>query len=118
MTHAESAESNNVIDITNRLPLDPNDPYALVESIHLEREARRLQLAEQGWTPDRVRYLLGREFGPRIARLALKVDVSSLLEPATEHVRPSSMTEWAQREYAANGSDDVRSRQLPRGDRD
>lgn len=61
-----------------------------VELLIRERAAYEQVLRGQGRTEERVKYLVRRQFGPRIARLAIHHDVSRLLpsEPRYEE-RPA-----------------------------
>ena len=61
-----------------------------VEQLARERTAYEQSLQGQGRTEERIRYLVGRRFGPRIARLAITHDVSGLLpsEPRYEEKPP------------------------------
>ena len=52
-----------------------------VEALERERAAYEQVLRGLGRSEERIRYLTGRQFGPRIARLAISHDVTSLLPP-------------------------------------
>lgn len=58
--------------------LPSDDP---VEQLARERAAYAQTLRDQGRTEERIHYLVGRRFGPRIARLAIQHDISRLLPP-------------------------------------
>ena len=58
--------------------LGDDDP---VDALIRERAAYEAALRGQGRTEARIHYLIGRQFGPRIARLAIHHDIARLLPP-------------------------------------
>ena len=69
-------------------PDSPSDDP--VEQLARERAIYEQTLRGQGRTEERIHYLIGRQFGPRIARLAIQHDVRRLLtsEPRYEEKPP------------------------------
>lgn len=123
MKPTESASHDNVVDITAKLA-EKQDISAIADVVGEELKARQQQLLDQGWTLERTHYLMATEFGPRIARLAMRngitPEIEELLGLIEPEIKPSEppLTRWAQRQHAMHGNDDARTRQLPRGDRD
>jgi hypothetical protein len=110
MTHAESSEGQ------------PATLAQEIAALYADREVHRLALAEAGVHPERVARILRRDSLKYITRLAARYGESeellALLTPSMPSAKQAPLQEWAERQYEEHGSDDIRSRQLPRGDRD
>ena len=95
---------------TRELPISTSNDQAIspeLIDLLLDREAEEARLRRLGRTEERVGSIIGRRYGPSLAKLAARgVDISST-------TRPSAHTKWAQRVHAdnlVNGEKDARSR--------
>ena len=72
------AASTRSVEHTPASRVDEEDP---VETLARDRELYREAMRELGRDEARIKELVGRKFGPRIARLAITHDVTRLLPP-------------------------------------
>jgi hypothetical protein len=71
-----------------------------VDAIARERAAYQQVLRGEGRTEERIRYLTGRRFGPRIARLAIQHDITRLL-PTESVAEPEEQPRYRDARSAA-----------------
>jgi hypothetical protein len=96
-------------------------PEEVIDAFHQRRQEYEADLEGQGYTPDRIKYLSGREFGAIAARLALHgIDADELLGPEYPVIEEprTRLAKWGRRVYELHGNDDVAHRRLPPGDRE